>query len=82
MTNHSRPRQWLVAGLLTMVVGCPASPESGRGRGGGAGADVRNVPAMPLTTVPSKITDTKDLTRFRPRAPVTAPNTPDRAGSR
>jgi hypothetical protein len=88
MSRPVRARRWIGAGLLALVAGCPASPEAGRGRGGGVGADVGNVPARPLATVPSKITDTKDLSRFRPKVAASSPvpirgsETPARAGSR
>ena len=53
--------------LLTfLLIGCPASPEHGRTRGGGAGGDAGNYREKPIHA-PSKIDGTKDLSRFRPR---------------
>jgi hypothetical protein len=55
----------LAPALLMLAVGCPASPEDGRTRGGGPGADAGNSVSRPVP-VPSKITGTKDLRPFRP----------------
>jgi hypothetical protein len=50
---------WLA--VLLVVGGCgETSPEDGRARGGGAGADGGNYEAKPIP-VPSKIDATKDL---------------------
>ena len=46
--------------VLLAALGCPASPEDGRPRGGGPGADGGNYHAKPLP-VPSKIDGTKDM---------------------
>lgn len=44
--------------------GCPASPEAGRLRGGGAGADAGNYRVKPIHA-PSKIDGTKSLESLR-----------------
>lgn len=62
-------RSWRarLAGLsLLAVLGCPASPEDGRPRGGGAGADGGNYRNKPVHA-PSKLDDTKPIPRLEGR---------------
>jgi hypothetical protein len=59
-------RRWYLSASLFVILGCPASPEDGRTRGGGAGADGGNYIGKPIA-VPSKLDGTKDLGPLRPR---------------
>jgi hypothetical protein len=58
--------RWCLPTVLALAVGCPASPEDGRRRGGGAGADGGNYRAKPVA-VPSKLDGTKAMAPALPR---------------
>jgi hypothetical protein len=61
----NRKARLTVALVVPLVLGgCARSPEDGRARGGGHGADGGNY-GPNITDPPSKIDGTKDLSRFR-----------------